>query len=506
MKKLTFLLLALLIGGSSYGQSTSPSFIKDSIDRYINWSITNWRIPGAAVFIVKDGNVVLQKGYGVKEFGLQNEVDANTLFMIGSNTKAITATALAILDQEEKISLNDRVTKWLPDFKLNNKLAGEQAIVRDLLTHRLGFKTFQGDFTYWTSNLSRQEVIEKMSLVKAPYDFRTRWGYTNAGFVAAGEIIQKATGKEWEEFLKDRIFNPLGMNSTVALSKDLTAAPNKAAAHTMSEGRLIAIPYPQIDNLGAAGSISSSVTDMGKWVMMLLNNGKHRNKQTIPEAALQQTWFPHSILGNGGRPFNNGHFSLYGLGWFLEEYSGRKIISHTGGVNGFVTSVTLVPEEKLGIVVLTNTDQNTFYEALKWEVVDAYLNLPFRNYSKIYLDNFKKQSADELKKDKALRDSVAAGQRPQFSLNAYTGKYKNDFYGNLTIEKLGDELRMTLEHHPKMFVKLQPLGGHRFYATFSDPVFGKSVFSFTAQGRKVTGITIKVADFIEYDPYYFAKQ
>ncbi|HEY1024488.1 MAG TPA: serine hydrolase [Sphingobacteriaceae bacterium] len=506
MKKVTFLLLAYLAALNTFAQSDTPSFVKDSIDRYINWSITNWRIPGAAVCIVKDGKIVLQKGYGIKEFGLQSEVDANTLFMIGSNTKAITATALAILDHEKKISLDDRVTKWLPSFTLNNELAGEQAIIRDLLTHRLGFKTFQGDFTYWTSNLSRQQIIEKMGLVQAPYDFRTRWGYTNAGFVAAGEIIPKATGKQWEDFLKERIFNPLGMTSTIARSSDLTTAPNKAAAHTMTEGRLIAIPYPQIDNLAAAGSISSSVADMSKWVMMLLNNGKYNNNQIVPEAALQQTWFPHSILGNGNHRFNNGHFNLYGLGWFLEEYSGRKIISHTGGVNGFVTSVTLVPEENLGIVVLTNTDQNSFYEALKWEVVDSYLNLPFRNYSKVYLENFKKQRAEELQKDKALRDSVTAGQKARLSLNAYTGKYKNDFYGNLTIEKFGDELRMTLEHHPRMFVRLQPLGGDRFYATFSDPAFGTAVFPFSVQGRKVNGITVKVSDFIEYDPYFFTKQ
>ena len=449
---------------------------------------------------------MLMKGYGVKEFGLNSKVDPNTLFMIGSNTKAFTATALAMLDSEKKISLNDRVTKWLPEFKLNNKLAGEQAIVRDLLSHRLGFKTFQGDFTYWGSNLSRQQVIEKMGLVKAPFDFRTRWGYTNAAFVAAGEIIPRATGQQWEVFLKDRIFNPLGMTSTVALSKDIQSAVNRAAAHTMVEGRLIAIPYPQIDNLSAAGSISSSVSDMSKWVMMLLNNGKHNNRQLIPEPALQQTWFPHSILGNGEYLFNTGHFSLYGLGWFLGEYSGKKIISHTGGVNGFVTSVTLLPEENLGIIVLTNNDQNSFYEALKWEVIDSYLNLPFRNYSKIYLENSRRQSTEELNKDKALRDSVAIGQKAQLALNAYTGEYHNDFYGKLSVRKYGDELRMTLENHPTMFIKLQPLGGHRFYATFSDPIFGRQVFSFKADGRKITGVRVKVSGFIEYDPYDFVKK
>ncbi len=506
MKRLILLLPSVLLIFQALAQTPTPAFVRDDIDGYINWSITNWRIPGAAVCIVKDGQVVLMKGYGVREFGLNTPVDANTLFMIGSNTKAFTATALALLDAEKKMNLNDRVTRWLPGFKLNNRLAGEQAIIRDLLSHRLGLKTFQGDFTYWTSTLSRSQIIEKLGQAKAPYDFRTRWGYTNAAFLAAGEVVEKAAGRSWEEYVRERLLVPLGMNSTLMLSKDLVNTPNKAAAHTMTDGRLISIRYPDIDNLGPAGSMSSSAEDLSKWVLMLLNKGKSGTRVVVPEAALQQTWFPHSVLGNGGTLFNKGHFQLYGLGWFLEEYSGRKIISHTGGVNGFVTSVTLIPEENLGIVVLTNTDHNYFYESLKWEIMDAYFNLPFRNYSKIHLENFKKQQADELKKDQALRDSVAAGQKAALSLNAYAGTYRNDFYGELTIKKFGDELRMTLQHHPNMFVKLQPLGGHRFYATFSDPIFGKAVFPFRVTGRKVTGISVKVSDFIETDPYEFVRE
>lgn len=506
MKRLVTLLFTVILGLRAFGQTPAPAFVRDDIDGYINWSITNWRIPGAAVCIVKDGEVVLMKGYGVREFGLNSPVDVHTLFMIGSNTKAFTATGLALLETDKKLSLNDRVTKYLPAFRLDNRLAGEQAIIRDLLSHRLGLKTFQGDFTYWTSTLSREEIIGKLGQAKAPYDFRTRWGYTNAAFVAAGEVIGKAAGKSWEDFIRERILTPLGMNTTLMLSRDLAASPNKAAAHTMADGRLISIRYPDIDNLAPAGSMSSSVSDLSKWVLMLLNKGKQGQKVIVPEAALNQTWFPHSVLGNGGTLFNRGHFSLYGLGWFLEEYSGRRVISHTGGVNGFVTSVTLVPEENLGIVVLTNSDQNYFYESLKWEVMDAYFHLPFRNYSKIHLENFKKRQQEELRKDKALQDSVAAGRKAALSLNAYAGRYRNGFYGELTIKKYGDELRMTLQHHPNMFVRLQPLGGHRFYATFSDPVFGKAVFPFRTDGRKVTGVSVKVSDFIETDPYEFAKE
>ena len=506
MKKL-FVFVVAVFPVITFAQSDSiPSFVRDSLDVYTNRALSEWNIPGIAVAIIKNGKVVVMKGYGLTEAGTNNKVDENTLFEIGSNTKAFTATALAMLDAEKKLSLDDRVTKWIPEFKLDNKLAGEQAIIRDLLCHRLGFQTFQGDFTYWTSNLTRKEVIEKMSHIKAPFEFRTKWGYTNAAFLTAGEIIPKATGKEWEVFLKERIFDPLGMTRTLALSKGLASATNAAKAYTLVDEKLTKIPYADIDNLAPAGSIASSVNDMSKWVMMLLDNGKYNGKDIVPVIAIQQTRLPHSILGNGGSFYNKGHFALYGLGWFLEEYSGRKIVSHTGGVNGFVTSVTLIPEEKLGILVFTNTDQNAFYEALKWEIMDAYLGNVYRNYSKVYLMGNKAQRAGRQKSDKQLQDSAALGLTPQLSLNEYIGDYFNDVYGNMSIVRENNQLRMKFSHHPNMFAKLESLGGNRFYATFSDPEFSKAIFPFHIENGKVKSVTVKVADFIEYNPYEFVKK
>ena len=375
-----------------------------------------------------------------------------------------------------------------------------------MLCHRIGFQTFQGDFTYWTSNLTRKEVIEKMSHIKAVYPFRTTWGYTNAAFLTAGEIIPRVTGMQWEDYIKEKIFTPLGMTNTLALSKDYPAAANKSLPHTIDNGKLIKIPVCAIDNLAPAGSIGSSVNDMSKWLLMQLNNGMVDSKQVIPASALAQTRIPHSILGNGGPMFNKGHFALYGLGWFLEEYSGRKIVSHTGGVNGFVTSVTMVPEEKLGIIVFTNTDANSFYEALKLEIMDAYLGNPYRNYSKIYLDYSSGRNNAEAKKDKALADSAALQPATALPLAAYTGNYFNEVYGDMSVVIENKELRMKFSHHPNMYAKLESLGGNRFYVIFSDPIFSKAVFPFKVENGKVTGVTVKVADFVEYNPYEFVKK
>ena len=495
----------LLLQFNLAAQQNGRNFVSDSLDRYTDSALLTWNIPGAAVCIVKDGKVVMMKGYGVKDMNGTDKVDENTIFMIGSNSKAFTATALAMLDADKKLSLDDPVTKWIPEFKLENKAAGEQAIIRDLLCHRIGFRTFQGDFTYWTSNLTRKEVIEKMGHIKATYPFRTTWGYTNASFLTAGEIIPKACGLQWEDFITQKIFQPLGMNSSLALSKDFPLAPNKAAAHTMSGGKLVKIPYCYIDNLAPAGSIGSSVNDMSKWVTMLLNDGKYGGQQVVPASAIAQTRRPSSIIGNGNHFYNTGHFNLYGLGWGLEEYCGKLIVSHTGGVNGFVTSVTLMPEEKLGIIVLTNTDQNAFYEALKWEVMDAYLGKPYRGYSNVYLNLIKQQKAREEKADKNLQDTASQNNKPSLPLDAYCGNYFNDVYGNMMVVQEAGELRMKFSHHPDMYAHLSSLGNDRFYAVFTDPEFGKAVFPFHIEKGKVSSVTVKVADFIEYNAYEFKK-
>jgi CubicO group peptidase (beta-lactamase class C family) len=508
MKKLYLLLIGIIIVTSvAQAQKIDRSkFIPDSLDNYINRALTNWRIPGAAVCVVKDGKVVMMKGYGIKELGLNNKVDENTLFMIGSNTKAFTATALAMLQTQGKLSLDDKVTKYIPEFKLDNKFAGEEAIVRDLLCHRIGFRTFQGDFTFYNTDLTREQVIQKMSLVKAAYPFRTKWGYTNSAFLTAGQIIPKITGKPWEIYLRENIFAPLGMMNTLALSADITKSLNRTVPHTLVNGQLTAIPYCQIDGLAPAGAISSSVNDMSKWVLAQLSDGKVGQRQVIPAAAIEATRQPQDIVGSVTYLTGEMSYELYGLGWFLQTYGNRQIVSHTGGVNGYLSSVTLVPKEHLGIIILTNTDANSFYEALKWDIIDAYLKQPFRDYSQKYLANYKTHQAASDLQDKKLRDTLALNRLPALSPDQYTGKYVNELYGTMTVTQgMNNDLEMRFEHHPKMFARLQPLGGNRFYVTFSDPTFGKAVFPFTVLNGKVTSVRVKVADFVEYDPYDFKK-
>ncbi|MCO5949255.1 serine hydrolase [Mucilaginibacter flavidus] len=490
----------------SYAQRIDRSkFIKDSLDFYINRALTNWRIPGAAVCIVKDGKIVLMKAYGIKELGLPAQVDINSLFMIGSNTKAFTATALAMLQTNKQLSLDDKVNKYLPQFKLEGKPA-DQVLIRDLLCHRLGFQTFQGDFTFYNTNLSRADVIKRLGMLKTVYPFRTKWGYTNAAFLTAGEIIPVVTGKSWEVYLKENIFAPLGMTNTVALSADMPKSLNRTVPHTLIDGRLSPIPYCQIDGLAPAGGISSSINDMSKWVLALLSDGKVGQRQVIPAAAINVTREAQDIMGRVKHLNGETNYELYGLGWMIQDYSGHHLIMHDGGVNGYLSSVTLVPQDHLGIVILTNTDQNNFFEALRWEIMDAYFKMQYRDYSDTYLAEFKNDAAVEQVADKKLRDSVALNLKPAFPPSSYTGKYTNDLYGSMTITQgENNDLEIRFEHHPKMYIHLQPLGGNRFYATFSDPTLGKAVFPFIVKNGSVKGIRVKVADFVERDAYDFTK-
>lgn len=505
MKKLIALLLFILISNLNVFAQDIPSFITDSLDIYVNRALQRWQIPGAAVLVVKDGRIIVAKGYGVKELGTNDKVNENTLFMIGSNTKAFTGTALAMLENEVKLNLEDKVIKYLPDFKMKDEWVTNHLNLLDIVSHRMGYETFQGDFMYWTSDLTADEVIEKFGMLTPKYDFRTNYGYTNAGYAVAGKIIKKVAGFSWADFIREKIFIPLEMKRTVPLSEEFMKATNIAKPHTLVNGKMSVIPIQNIDNLAPCGSIGSSINDLSNWVIAQLDSGKFNGEYIIPFSVIQKTRQPLSITRKARHPFNKTHFSLYGMGWALQDYEGREIVSHTGGVNGFVTSVTLVPEEKLGIVVLTNTDQNAFYQSLKWEILDAYLGLPFRNYDSMYFSSFQKRQEVNALWLKEVRDSVAMNIKPEISLKEFEGKYKHEVYGFAELRIVNDILELSLEHHSKLKGKLEYIGNNRFLCTYSDPTYGIKVFPFNIENGKVKLFDLFVDDFIDYQPYRFVK-
>jgi CubicO group peptidase (beta-lactamase class C family) len=500
----TLLLFILPFNSSGNPVVGIPPLIKDTLDQFIQRSMKDWNIPGLALCIVQDGKVLVMKGYGVTEVGKPAQVDENTLFMIGSNTKAFTATALALLEYQHKCSLEDKVQKWLPEFTQTDPWVASEATLKDLLCHRLGYETFQGDFMYWDSDLSPSEVLDKFGKLTPMYSFRSRFGYTNAAFEAAGLCIEKISGKPWDDYISENILHPLNMDRTLLKMADFSKAKNIAYPHSLVNGALHEVPFCHIDNLAPAGSISSSVNDLSHWIEVLLDNGKFNDQQLIPFPVLLRTRMPQSIIGrNLGSARTT--YKLYGMGWFLQDYNGKELISHTGAVDGFLSSMMLIPDEKLGIAILTNTDNNEFFETLNWEIVDAFLGVPYENYNGEILNEYREKESEINSRIKAWQDSVKLNLPQILSLEQYCGRHRHPLYGYADIILKGNKLEMSFEHHKELKAILESLGNNRFLCTFSIPVFGINVFPFYTEGQQVKSFTLEVNEFVETTNYQFEK-
>lgn len=506
--KISLSILALfLVMSSGFSQSDAPEFISSNkIDSYVTEALEKWQIPGVAIGIIKDGKLVYAKGFGETALGSGKKVNANTLFMIGSNSKAFTGTALAMLEHEEKCDLNDPVIKWYPRLKMQDPWLNDNLSLTDIVTHRIGMETFQGDFMYWDSDLAQYEIIQKFGQLKPMYAPRTKWGYCNAGYVLAGKCIEEISGTKWNNYLNNTFFNPLNMNHTYCYVSDLKHVSNVAKAHTVIDGKTKIIPYGNIDNLAPAGAISSTVEDMSHWLIMQLNNGKYNGQEVLPEEVIQKTRTPYSIIGQGSHPFNTSHFDLYSLGWGLQDYEGREMVSHTGGINGFVTSVTMIPDENLGILVFTNTDHNYFYEAMKWEIVDAYLELPFQDYSNKYFSFYTRKTESEASEIEAWQEKVKAKNEWPTDITNFVGTYAHEVYGTIECQKKGKALELSFEHHPNLKATLEYMEHNEFLCTYSDRLYGIKIFPFVIEGEEVKQFTLSVADFLEFTTYDFVKQ
>lgn len=508
IKKFSVFILFLIFIVSGNAQATAPSFITDSLDYYINQGLKDWSIPGLSIAIIKDGRTVVMKGYGVRDIETKEPVDENTLFMIASNSKLFTGTALAQLDYNKKLGLDDKVSKYLKGYTLYDKNTSDLVTIRDLLSHHLGTKTFQADFVFWNSNLGRQQIINKMKLLKPGKIFRQSYGYCNSCFLTAGEIIPVVSGKPWEVYVYDSIILPLGMSNTHTLANGISERPNVSKPYTNSfTGKLTKLPYDNIDNLGPAGSIVSNVKDLSRWLKMQLDSGRFEGKRIIPWEVLQKTREINTVVRSSKSSVYPSHFQGYGLGVFMSDYNGRQIYYHTGGADGFVTNTCFVPEENLGITILTNNDNQNFFEALRYQILDAYLGVGFINRSKKLLPIFTKEQDESVKLTTALQARVA-GNKPAEELGLYTGTYQNEIYGPVIIEKdkQGIGLTINFKGHNNLIGTLKYMDHNEWLLTYNNLAFGIFPVRFKIADKKIVSIELRVNEFIDYDSYNFIKK
>lgn len=503
MKKIFLFSLLILICGLSIAQ---PAFIKDSLDSYITKGIKDWDVPGLSVVIIKDGKVVLMKGYGVRDLQTQKPVDENTLFMIASNTKLFTGTSLALLETRGKLSLNDKITKFFPGYKLYDSSSTRLVTIRDMLTHRIGTKTFQGDFTFWNTSLSREEIMKRMRLLKPVQEFRQDYGYCNSCFMTAGQIIPVVTGQQWEDFVHDSIIAPLEMNHTMMLSTDVEKQSNVATPYTTSyTNELKQVPFDNWNNLAPAASIISNVNDLSHWLLMQLDSGRYNGKRVLPWQVLQKTRDINIVTNSRKSAIYPMHIRGYGLGLNVADYNGRQVYWHTGGAGGMVSNVCFVPEENLGIAILTNNDNQNFFELLRYQILDAYLGVPYVNRSLSQLTAFKNAMQQQVSEINAWKARVK-GNRPELNLSSYAGVYNNQLYGNITISQVGNQLKISFSTKPDLSATLDYMDNGEWLMRYNNIEYGIFSVKFDISNNKVKSITTRQNEFVEFDPYTFVKK
>ncbi len=438
MRLVALLVVALLSRSVPAGAQAQPL---QGLDAYVTQSMRAWQIPGLAIAVVRNDSVVLLKGYGVKRLGSAEPVDGRTLFAIGSSSKAFTALGVAMLVDEGKVRWDDPATKYLPGFQLYDPYVTRELTVRDLLTHRSGLS--RGDLLWYAQNISRDSVLHHVRYLEPSWSLRSRFGYQNLMYLAAGQLTARLSDRSWDQVMQDRILSPLGMNSSNTSTNGLARLPNVASPHEEVEDTVRAVPWKNIDNVAPAGSINSNAADMAQWVRFQLAGGQVNGKPLLSAGAFEETHTPQTIIpleGVWGLTMPEAHLAAYGLGWFLHDYRGRKIVEHGGNIDGMHALVALMPEEKTGLVILTNLGSNFLTYALMYRVFDAYLKQPRKDWSAELLKGLEALQAQGEAEEKNREARRITGTSPSLKPQQYAGTYVDSMYGTATVRADGGKL------------------------------------------------------------------
>ena len=439
-----------------------------ALDAYTAKVVRDWQIPALAISVVKDGRVAFSKGYGVRELGKPGAADAQTLFAIGSTTKAMTAAAIAMLVDEGKVRWDDPVTRHLPTFQTADPYITREMTVRDLLTHRGGLGN--ADYLWYESDIPSAEVRRRVRLLRPSYSMRSSFIYQNVMYALAGDVVAAVSGTPWEEFVRRRIFEPLGMSRTVATLRETQTRDNVATPHDRIDGTIRPIRNASVDPVAPAGSIWSSVDDMAKWMRFMLDTARTSSgRPLIKPATWAELLKPQTIVTSQGfyptARLTQPHWTTYALGWFQHDYDGRAVSFHTGSIDGMVAIIGLIPDERLGVYVLANLDHAEARHALMYTVFDLWRPAarqatsvsasarPARDWSAEMLKLFgglQAQADSARVRQEAQRVS---GTRPTLALERYAGTYDDSLYGAATVTYQNGKLelqrgarRATLEH------------------------------------------------------------
>jgi CubicO group peptidase (beta-lactamase class C family) len=451
----TTAIACLLLQATAFSQAVTPTarLVRGGVeagplsgfDAYVTKTIQEWRTPGLAIAVVKDGQIVFSKGYGVRELGKPEPVDTHTLFAIGSTTKAMTAALVGMLVDEKKLGWDDPVVKHLPWFQAKDPYLTREITVRDLLTHRAGGNA---DYLWYGQTMSPREILERVRLLEPSYSLRSSFIYQNVMYAAAGAVIEAVSGQSWEQMMRSRIFEPLGMNESIATAATLAGQPNVAKPHHIIDGQLRVIENASVDGVTPAGSIWSSVHDMSKWMNMLLDDGRAGTRVLLRPETVEELFKPQAMVTREGfyptARLTKPHWTTYGLGWFQQDYHGRAIDLHTGSIDGMVAILGLIRDERLGVYVLANRDHAEVRHALMLNVFDRFTARPGegkRDWSsellKLYADLQAQADQTRLKRE----GTRVTGTSAALPLARYAGTYSDPLHGDIIVTLDGDRFR-----------------------------------------------------------------
>ncbi|HZK08152.1 MAG TPA: serine hydrolase [Bacteroidales bacterium] len=457
-----------------------------TLDDYYAKARVDWEVPALAVAIVKNGQIVFEKGYGQRDINSGGTTDQNTMFAVASNTKAFTAAALAILVDEGLIHWDDPVTEYLPWFRMYDPYVTAHMTIRDLLTHRSGLATFSGDLIWYGSTYSRREVIERARFLKPMYGFRENFGYSNIMYIAAGEIIPAVTGKSWDDFIREHFFEPLHMTRSITSTTQLDKFENVATPHTDFNDEVVTIEYLNWDNVAAAGAIISSVHDMSQWLMLQLNHGIVKDDTIFSPARSREMWSQNTVQNVSGfseKTWPTTFFKSYGLGWGLNNYLGHKIVSHSGGYDGMISYTCLVPDENLGFVILTNKNSSLYYPLI-YQTLDVMLGGIDKDWSAFILDRNRPHKDEPARKKEPTPAEKYDNTSPSVPLQEYTGTYSGQLYGDANVYLRDDTLMVQLVPSPLFLGTLRHLYFDTFEITFTNlPSLPKGTVQFVQDAQ-----------------------
>jgi CubicO group peptidase (beta-lactamase class C family) len=448
---------------------------------YVEEARRTFDVPGIAVSVVADGHVVFEQGFGKRDLNAGDPVDAHTLFCIASNTKSFTATAMEILADQGKLHMDDRVTDHLPWFRMSDPYVTKEMRIRDLLAHRSGLGAHAGDLLFVPeTTYTTREVVERLRYLPLKTGFRDSFAYENIMFAVATLVIEQVSGQTYAEFVNDHIFQPIGMSESRLDSTYLKAGENVAIAHMPREnGQLMAVPALAWKNSPGAAGIYASAHDMAKWVQLQLAGGKlpgtegGAHRRLLSEAAQQRMWSmitpididPPTIPGlQAAQP----NFLGYAEGWYVSDYRGRRLIWHDGGFPGTVSRVTLLPDLRLGIVVLTNQESQEAYNAITLHVLDGYMGAPDTRWIEAYAEAARLKEAARVRADAIRMPARATEARPAHPWTSYLGVYHDQWYGDVDVRRVNGDLRVKFTKSPRLAGSLSPWSGDTLLVRWDD--------------------------------------